>query len=204
MRARRALRVGGGIVGALFLVIAFTPAPNAALARLAPAPDLRPADAIVVLGAGVDEGGVLGDASLRRALEGIRLARLHLAPTLLLLGPSQKTGPSEAAVRERLATDLGVDPATIVSVPDAYTTGEEAVRSRERLPPAVRTILLVTGSHHMPRAAALFRRIGFDVRVAPVDELGLQQERPEGRLGMARSLAQEMAGWAFYRLRGRL
>jgi uncharacterized SAM-binding protein YcdF (DUF218 family) len=68
----------------------------------------------------------------------------------------------------------------------------------------MRRILLVTGSEHMPRATALFRRAGFDVVESPVEEMSPTDGRPQERLELARVLLRELLARAYYRAAGYL
>jgi len=203
MSARGLLRGIGGATVALVAAVAFTPLPNRMHHLLvATAPTLEPASAIVVLGAGV-EGRVLTDASLRRALGGIALFHRGLAPLLMMLGPASGSGESEAAVRVRLAEDLGVPTAALLADARGLTTRDEARVCWEDLAPrGARRILLVTGGEHMPRAAALFRRVGFEVVPAPVDELAGKASQPEARLQLAWGLLREVLARVYNRAAG--
>jgi len=198
-------RAAGGVVVALFAALAFTPLAGLLhRALVAPAPPPGHAQAIVVLGAGVDRG-VLTEASLRRALGGIALFRRGLAPLLVMLGPDDPGQRTEADIRVELAVDLGVPPAAVLSEARGRTTREEARLSWQALSArGARRILLVTGGQHMPRAAALFRRAGFDVVPAPVEELPAGATRPQGRLELARGLLRELIARAYNRAAGYL
>jgi uncharacterized SAM-binding protein YcdF (DUF218 family) len=68
----------------------------------------------------------------------------------------------------------------------------------------MRSILLVSGPFHLVRARAVFARQGLEVRAAPVEDVDLEAEKPGSRLVLARALAQEVAGWLYYRLVGAL
>jgi uncharacterized SAM-binding protein YcdF (DUF218 family) len=186
-----------------FVAVAFTPLANRVHpAFLVPA-RLERARAIVVLGAGANED-YLTERSLRRALQGIRLYHRGLAPVLVLHGPWQGNRAPEAAARAALARDLGV-PGEAIVLASGRTTKEEAAESWRQLSASGATrILLVTGSHHMWRARALFERQGFEVLPAPVDEVPPSGSRPELRLSLARSLLQEGMARLIYRLAGRV
>jgi uncharacterized SAM-binding protein YcdF (DUF218 family) len=203
MSVRRALRAIGGMGLALFAVLAFAPLPNFVYRVIVrPFPEPGPAPAIVVLGAGADDG-VLTNPSLRRALGGVALFHRGLAPLVVMLGPGRDE--SEAAVRVRLAQDLGVPPAALLADGRGRTTREEARVSWEDLAPrGVRKILLVTGGEHMPRAAALFRRVGFEVVPAPVEDVPNGSSRPQARLELARVLLRELLAQAYNRAAGYL
>lgn len=204
MRARTALRLLGGVLVAAFAALAFTPLAAVMYGAVAgPSPPLEPARAIVVLGAG-RTGPELSGSSLRRALYGVILFRQGRAPLLVMLGPRQ--GPAaEASLRMRLAREMGVPPEALVAEPRGRTTREEASVSWELLAPRdAKRILLVTGREHMPRAAALFRRVGFEVVPAPVDELPWGGARPQDRLELARGLLRELVARAYNRAAGYL
>jgi uncharacterized SAM-binding protein YcdF (DUF218 family) len=199
------LRIVGLAGLLLFAAGSFTPLPSLLARRLAVASRPAPAEAIVVLGAGVAEDGRLSNASLRRALEGILLQRRGLAPLLVLLGPSFGGGPPEAEVRERLARELGVAPGRILTLQDAWTTREEAQKSRTLLAArGVQRILLVTDSQHLVRAVPLFERQGFAVLPVAANDESDAPRSPEGRLKLARRVAQEIVARAYHRVAGYL
>jgi uncharacterized SAM-binding protein YcdF (DUF218 family) len=195
-----------GIVGVtLFFLSAFTPLPNLLDQHLATPARIQPADAIVVLGAGIGRSGQLGDDSLRRALEGMLLRRRQLAPFLVFSGPAQYGGPSEADVRAQLAHELGLSPEGILTEPHAWTTREEATRIGALLQPRhVRRILLVTDSRHMVRARTLFEHARFEVFPAPVDDGRGASVSPGKRLDLTERVLQEWVARIYYRAAGYL
>jgi uncharacterized SAM-binding protein YcdF (DUF218 family) len=195
-----------GWAGVLFfLSTAFTPMPNLVSRWLAIPSRLEPAEAIVVLGAGVEPDGILSDPSIRRALDGMVLHRKGLAPLLLFSGPGPGEGAAEAEVRAALARTLGISPEAILTESEARTTREEAIKSgavlRER---GIRRILLVTDPHHMTRAQRLFEQAGFEVFAAPTDEVFSGVSNPEGRLRLMRRTLQELLARWYYRVGGYL
>jgi len=198
------LRVLGACVTAGFLVAAFTPLANVLHARARSDPALEAAGAIVVLGAGLEGDGVLGEHSLRRLVHGVVLYHRALAPRLLVLGAPNRQGIAEADVRAQLAAELGVPASALLVERGGHVTADEAVLSARRLQPqGVRRILLVTGQYHMPRARRLFESAGFEVVPAPAEEVGVDRT-PEGRLHVLRALATEAAARLYNRARGRL
>jgi uncharacterized SAM-binding protein YcdF (DUF218 family) len=198
---RSATRLLGLATVAGFFALAFTPLPNRLHRAFAAPARLGPADAIVVLGAGGTDD-YLSERSLRRAVHGMRLFHRGLAPVLVLHGSAGGSGPPEADTRAALARDLGLPPGAIV-VTGGLTTRDEARQSWSALSRAGRTrILLVTGSHHMWRAHAMFERQGFTVLAAPVEEVAAEAAHPELRLAMARSVFQEGMARLVYRLAG--
>jgi uncharacterized SAM-binding protein YcdF (DUF218 family) len=195
-----------GLVAVVALAVAtLTPAVERLAVGYAEPAGIEPAEAIVVLGGAFTPDGWLDAVSLHRLVEGMRLYRQGLAPLLVLSGSTPKVGPSEPEVRARLARDLGMPPAAILTVVGANTTYEESVLVAAALRPrGLRSILLVTGPLHLVRARAVFERAGFTVHPAPAIEIPLDAKNPPGRIGVARMLVQEIVGRAYYRLRGYL
>jgi len=131
-------------------------------------------DAIVVLGAGVVEKGSLRPVD---QLSGLNMQRTLCGTDLFAQGRAQKLvlsggdgtifgeGPTEAVEMKRLALRVGVPESAILLEEQARSTYENAVGTRRVL--GGTSILLVTSASHMPRAAALFRKQGFEVTPAP-------------------------------------
>jgi len=183
-----------GLLGSvLFLVIVFTPLPRFLARVTSIAPRLEPADAIVVLSAGVEPNGVLSHASLRRAVHRIALHRRGLAPRLVFSDGAEGV-PAGANGRALLARDLGVPGDRILEDHAARTTREESVRLSGLLRRVgARRILLVTDPQHMARAAQLFVNAGIEVLPAHVDE-------PEESIALTRQVVQELLARVYYRL----
>jgi uncharacterized SAM-binding protein YcdF (DUF218 family) len=131
-------------------------------------------DAVVVLGGGVTAKGSLRPAdqltglSMQRTLCGVNRFAEGRAPRLVLAGGDASVfgeGPKEAMEMQRLAIRLGVPEAAILLDDQSRTTYENAVGVKRALGQA--SILLVTSASHMPRAAALFRKQGFEITPSP-------------------------------------
>src|SRR5262249_3005674 len=185
-----------------FLVTAFSPLAYWLNQWAAVPPELVTSDAIVVLGSSISRSGMLSQESLRRTNRGIELYRRGLAPALVLLGGSRPGGPAEAVVRAEQARLRGVPTQAILTETRGNTTREEAARVKELLESrGARTILLVTNAGHLPRARALFERVGFTVHTASSDTF-VQSDSPEARLELMRVLLKEFLGWLYYRIAG--
>jgi uncharacterized SAM-binding protein YcdF (DUF218 family) len=163
------------------------------------------AQAIVVL-----EGGECG--SLYRCLRAAELYRGGMAcPVLLSCTPDTARYSSAVAMREHLLR-LGVRAEDILLEKGSQNTYENAVNSREILDVrGVHTIVLVTDAVHMPRAAACFRKQGYEVVAAghPLDpepgQNGLFEYLPDVRaLYKSGYASQEWLGLAWYWCRGRI
>jgi uncharacterized SAM-binding protein YcdF (DUF218 family) len=205
MNGSRLIQSLGLVAVVAFLLGSFTPLPNLLNRWAGVPPQLQPAEAIVVLAAGMDARGVLSVQSLQRTTHGIMLFQRGFAPLLALSGPAnRRSGRDEAGVRAQMARLFGVSPSALVTETTALTTREEAARMAELLQPrGVSSILLVTSYDHMARSRLLFEKVGFRVQPAPVDDLS-EAQKPETRLRLIRQLAQESLARTYYRLAGYL
>jgi uncharacterized SAM-binding protein YcdF (DUF218 family) len=201
---RTAVRDLGAVVLGLYLM-AFTPIPNVMTKAYRVDARVEPADAIVVLGGGVDFEGTLSISSLVRVTHALVLHGQGAAPTIVFSGAGSPGRPSNADAAVRLALSLGVPASAMVIDGRGRTTHEEAeflgplMRAR-----GIRRILLVTGGLHLRRAVPLFERAGFVVLPAPADPVPTATDLPEERLGLVRDLAEELTAGAYYRLAGYL
>ena len=181
-------------------------------------------DAIVVLGGGVLEPGTLRpiadltSLSRNRTTCGVDLYQQGFADKLVLTGGNGyafKDAPKDAPEMKRWAKRLGVSDGAILTEEESRTTYENATGTKRLLGPA--SILLVSSASHLPRAAALFAKQGFQVTPVPCDFV--IPNRPEDSwhhldpfdvLPNDRAIEQttwavtEWAGMAIYWLTGKL
>jgi uncharacterized SAM-binding protein YcdF (DUF218 family) len=205
MSGWRIIRVVGIVAVIAFLLVSFTPLPNALNRWAGVSAQLQPSAAIVVLAAGMQGEGVLSATSLRRTIHGIMLFQRGFAPLLAFSGPATRPfGRREAEVRADMARLFGVSPSAIVTETTARTTHAEAVRMAALLQPmGASKILLVTSDAHMARSLRLFETVGFTVQPAPVEGLS-DPWKPEARWGLMRNLTQEFLARTYYRVVGYL
>lgn len=190
-------------VGALCLGLSiFTTLPNALARAFGVGAHLESAHAIVVLGAGVYPDGTLSPNGLARAVRGIVLYRKGLAPLLVFSGAG-RDGVTEAGAYRRLARDLDVPSEAILTDASGRTTREESQSLTALLQKSkVRRILLVTGPSHLPRAARLFERRGFEVLTVPAASVSASATAPHDRAILLQEFATELAARMYYRLSG--
>jgi len=177
------------------------------------------AEAIVVLGGlaaffvpGVPEWTDAVD----RLEQAIALYQSGKAPRLIFAGGSfnwLEDKPAEGELMRAAALRRGIPAEAISVLASSTTTAEEAARLAElagREP--FKRIILVTSAYHLPRAAFLFRRQGFEVVPFPVDyrvvrgqPLTLLAFVPQAAsLESAQIALKELCGLAWYRLRALL
>lgn len=179
------------------------------------------AQAIVVLGGSVHIPNRLHRVSA--LLEGsdgelraVRLFKAGKAPLVLVSGGNRPVAGGgvqtpEAQVMSALVQEWGVPPQAILVEDRSMNTRENALFSFQILTARqIRRILLVTSASHMPRAAATFRKAGFDVVPAPADfrtgwtalDMPLSWWPSAGSLVQSDSVIKEWLGLLVYRLRG--
>jgi uncharacterized SAM-binding protein YcdF (DUF218 family) len=160
-----------------------------------------------------------------RLLHALRLYQQGKAPHLLLSGgaaayDSPDTLAPEAEAMADLLMTMGVPKEALWLETRSRNTYENAVESKKLLDAAnIQRVILVTSAMHMPRAAAIFRKQGFDVITAPSDYLVTEADweyylRPDlsvqvfnlvpsaDDLALTSQAIKEMIGIAAYWLRG--
>lgn len=198
--------------------------------RYFPPNPMPTADAIVVLGGGTVpalaprpwvEVAEQGD----RILYGARLYSQKRAPKLILSGGrvswrdggSQADSPSEADDMKEFAMAMNVPESAILLEGNSLNTRQNAVNVQQILiDQSIDTVLLVTSAIHMPRAVAIFEKLGINVIPAPTDylvstELGRENTWQGQLLSLIPDASaidrftqalKEYVGFAVYRLRG--
>lgn len=198
-----AARTAGALAVGLFLLVAFTPAPNLVSRWMTPPGAMRPAQAIVVIGGGGLRGdGSLTTVSLRRTQDALRLYRAGAAPLLVFSGPASKRGV-EAHVRAATARECGIPDSAILTEATGRTTRGEAVHIARLLQPRdIRTIVLVADAEGLGRAQRVFEKVGFDVVPAATADVSSLAGGPEDRIHLARRVAIELLARVYYAAAG--
>jgi uncharacterized SAM-binding protein YcdF (DUF218 family) len=136
-------------------------------------PNIQSADAIVVLGAGTYfhapeyEGDTVSEAALMRLRYAAKLYRETGKPILVTGGrPLGNRLPEAEQMKSVLENEFRVP--VRWTEDDANNTLENALYSYALLQKSgIKRIYLVTHAWHMPRAAMVFRQVGFEVVPAP-------------------------------------
>ncbi|MCX6122228.1 MAG: YdcF family protein [Ignavibacteriales bacterium] len=127
---------------------------------------------ILVLGSGhsddksLSPNNQLGTTALERLVEGIRIKKMIPHSKLILSGYGYRSELSHALVLYRTALSLGVDSASMSTLPlpsDTRMEADEYIRNFGNKD----NLILVTSSIHMPRAMTLFKKAGLNPVPAP-------------------------------------
>jgi len=175
------------------------------------------ADAIVVLGGDVGipvsprtESQLHGN----RLLHAFRLFKAGKSPLILVTGSNvfaQEGLEAEAFYSKAILADWGIPEDAIMIETKSRNTHQNAIYSFETLKgQGIDKILLVTNAFHMPRAAAVFRHVGFDVIPSSSSLSVTDYRQPKlldwwpslSNLGKAQAVLREKLGLFVYRFRG--
>lgn len=208
-RLRPLLWVPAGIIAAICIVVAYTPAVSA-LARPLIRRDSLPArvDAVAVLSAGVAPDGMMRGETLDRLLTGLSLARKGLAPVLLVSREQRRFAGKLVSDSADLQNVAALAPQTVrlVFVDSVFTTRTEALR----MAAVARanhwsTLAVVTSPVHTRRACATFEAVGLRVVCVPADVRGsglYAGANAEDRLRAFRGWLYESFATPSYKSRG--
>lgn len=213
--ARLAPRWGWRLAAAAFLALyaLATPFVSAGLLRMIEVPsEIGPAEAIVVLSAGLDRSSTAPDGADADGLTMVRLRRgvqLHRdtgLPVLVAGGTILDGVPPVSFVMARIMRDeYGVTPQWVEA--RSTTTAENAEETARILAEAgITRVILVTHGWHMPRARYVFEKAG--LMVLP-GSAGLREAEPLSVLALIPSAEalldshyalHELIGYVVYRL----
>ncbi len=186
------------------LAIAYSPLTGYMVKSLAVKEDVRPADVIVVLGGGIDEGRYLKLESSHRLLRGAQLFFEGRAKKILFSGGDpQKVGAAEATVMAQEARRLNIPAGDMITEKRSQRTHEQAEEIK-KISETRRweSILLVTSFSHMKRSVMAFEHAGFKVYPAPADPYEKYTKDPLQRLRLFKMLLHEYGGIIYYKMRG--
>lgn len=152
----------------------------------------------------------LSRASLLRLVEGIRVYRKNPGSKMILSGGAVFDPVPEAKTLADSARALGVKGDDIIMESDSKDTKDQA-RFIKKIVGGNRFVL-VTSASHMPRAMALFRKLGMDPIPAPAGHLAKKSKElspgqffpSAGSLQKSERAVYEYLGILWARLRGQI
>ncbi len=130
----------------------------------------RPADVIIVLGAGLRRDGRPGPALTRRSLHAAELWRAGIAPAVICAGGRAESSPrSEADACRELLQRQGLPQSAIFLEDNSRSTEENALFSSQLMTArGWNSAVLVSDSYHMLRASWLFALQDVEAYASPV------------------------------------
>ncbi|MFM2481068.1 YdcF family protein [Celerinatantimonas sp. YJH-8] len=139
-------------------------------------------DFVVVLGGGhVSDPRLspieqLSRASLLRIMKGIELAKQNPGARLIVSGYSGSDPKTNAELMKIVATQANILPASIITIPKAKDTAQEARLISIYI--GQRPTALVTSAIHMKRAMSYFQKFSNQITPIPTDYLGKMYQGP--------------------------
>ncbi len=110
----------------------------------------------------------LNNTSLRRVLEGVRLANYHESSLLIMSGHSLRKGhPSQAEIQAEVAVTMGIDRKSLKIISEPSNTEEEAFFYFKNYSIHKKPIFLVTKAIHLKRACFIFSSYGYNIIPSP-------------------------------------
>lgn len=128
--------------------------------RLESAEQAPKAQAIVILGAKVEESGAVSPALRDRLDQGLALYRQGLAPQILVTGDGENLIRNETEAMEAYLLERDVPPQGIVKDPRGLNTYASLYRAKHKY--GFDSVLIVTQEYHLGRSLYLGRRLGLD------------------------------------------
>ena len=201
LRSRFVRGIIAGIAIVVFgrIAINATPVADWMVAPLLVDDGSGPADAIVVLGAGVIGDCEVNQNGFRRVLMAARQWRERRTPIVLMSGGTGLPSCPVAEVMARLAREMGISESVVRVEKASRNTHENGVLAASMLKGwGVRRVLLVTDRLHMARASAVYSQQGFVVlpRSVPIYESHVDN------VSMLKAGIREYLALAYYRARG--
>ena len=129
---------------------------------------LKPAQAIVVLGASILPNGQPSDALADRLDTGIALYHKNLASILFLTGDDGRYKVNEIQVMRNYVLTHGVPQSSIMTDGQGYRTYESCSRAINVF--NIKNAILVTQNFHLPRALYLCNKLGMDATGVSADK----------------------------------
>lgn len=185
------------------MIVGFSPVANWLAEDMLITPELRSADVIITLGAGVYPNSYPNPVSMQRGVEAIILWRKGLADKIIFSGAGKEGYYSEAESMARMATALGVPENSIISENHSGNTYENAQNVTSIMKKnGWDKALLVTSPLHMKRATRVFEKLGIEVYSAPTPSIVEYVKSFSGRWGLLKTVIHEYLGMLKYRLEG--
>jgi len=120
---------------------------------------LKPANAIVCLGGGVEPSGELHSGTKHRARTCAALYQAGVAPVVIFTGGNSSGGPSAGEGMANIAIDMGLPPSAVIWEGASQSTLQNALYTLPILEQSD-NLILVTHAFHLPRSWMSFRWAG--------------------------------------------
>ena len=138
------------------------------------------AQAIVILGAKVEEDGTLSPALEDRLAQGLALYRAGKAPRLLVTGDGENQTRNEVEAMKSYLLDQNVPQEAILEDPHGLNTYASLFRAKHVY--QLETLLVVTQDYHLGRALYLGQQLGLSCEGVGTPNSVLKAQLPQNLL----------------------
>lgn len=188
-------------IGALFLIVTFTPI-DEWWTNLLTGPIIDPkGDVLIILGAEAFPD-MIGFESYLRAVYGVRVWREGGFHEIFISGGRGPNGMPAALPMRDFMVASGVPAGAIVVETASSNTHENALYTKAALGNNPGRLVLLTSDYHTFRAWHAFRKAGLDVEQCSFPDIYKQVGGVWNRWGAFLALARETAAIGYYRARG--
>lgn len=190
-------------VGAVVLLVTFTPLTYWWATALAGSWTDPKGEILVVLGGGLERDGFPAQDTLRRTLYALLVWGEGGFRKVLICGgaPDGQRKAVAAVMRDYLAFS-GVPAEALSAETASQSTLENARNARTLLLHETGRIVLLTSDYHMMRAYGAFSRAGLRVQPRPVPDIRSRYEQMTQRWTLLSDLLRETVKLAYYKFRG--
>lgn len=158
------------IINIFALSLVFTPLTNYLYSFLEVNPEIKKADAIILLTGGAYTNEILEGQSYQRLFHAFKLYKKKYADKIIICGgPSKEELLPRSEIMKNILIDMGVNKNDIIIEKNSKSSYENIKNIMTLLKELnVKNSLLVTSSYHMYRSLAVCKKLGINVYPAPV------------------------------------
>jgi uncharacterized SAM-binding protein YcdF (DUF218 family) len=158
------------IFNIIALVFLFTPIINSLYSALEVTPNVKKADAIIILSAAQYTNEIFDRSTYQRLIQGFKLYDQDYANKIIVCGGTLIRGNNSIAESmKNLLIEMGVEENKVI----VESTSQNTYESIKNIQPLLKNFrmkhpILVTSSYHMFRSIAVCNKLGIAVHPAPV------------------------------------
>jgi uncharacterized SAM-binding protein YcdF (DUF218 family) len=189
-------------LGALVVIVTFTPLVSWWAAGLAGRWTDPCGDTLIVLSGSPTQGGVIGQSTYWRSAYAVLAYRKCGMQKIILTGGNRQGGTPVADSMAEFVESQGVPPERIVRETRAISTRENAMYTRSLLSGGASPPVLLTSDFHMFRARRVFEKLGMAVQPRPIPDALKRATNWQGRWPAFLDVASETVKIVYYYARG--
>lgn len=189
-------------LGALVVVLTFTPVVSWWASGLAGRWTDPCGDTLIVLSGAPSQEGVIAESTYWRSAYAVLVYRECGTQKIILTGGNKYGAPAVADSMANFVESQGVPPERIVLETRAISTRESALYTQPLLETRALPPVLLTSDFHMFRARRTFEKLGMTVQPRPIPDALKRATSWEGRWPAFLDLVSETVKIVYYYARG--